>query len=256
MLFFAVFAKWLRRASLTYRITDFYPEVLIAAMERNAFPLRLFEKLTWWFRKRVGCFEVLGEDQRRLLLAGGIIADRIRLKRDISPVQVRRKLKPAQKPPQLASQRILLYSGNYGVAHEVETVVQGLIQHRNIGGQFGLWLNASGSAVRTILDKLTYESVPVALTEPGPLERLPAILSAADVHLITLRTKFSGLVLPSKIYACLESSRPILFVGPKSSDVHLLCTQAARTRYHHIEPGDIDAFVKALSALERVIKDS
>ena len=49
---------------------------------------------------------------------------------------------------------------------------------------------------------------------------------AADAHLVTLRPQFSGIVLPSKIYACLATRRPIVFVGPQSSDVHLLCLKA------------------------------
>jgi hypothetical protein len=254
MLFFAVITKWLRSARLIYRITDFYPEVLIAAIGKRSASLTLFEKLTWWFRKRVDNFEVLGEDQRRLLLSGGIFPNRIRLKRDISPVRVSREQQPAQRPPALASQKILLYSGNYGVAHEVDTIVQGLIRHRSGGGHFGLWLNASGSAIMRLVERLNDEGVPVALTEPAPLERLPGILSAADVQLITLRSAFSGLVLPSKIYACLDSGRPILFVGPKSSDIHLLCTETSHFGYHQVEPGDVDAFVRALIGLERIVE--
>ncbi len=43
MLFFAVAAKYLRGARLTYQITDFYPEVLIADAGRRSLPLALIE---------------------------------------------------------------------------------------------------------------------------------------------------------------------------------------------------------------------
>jgi glycosyltransferase involved in cell wall biosynthesis len=249
MLFFAVFAKWLRRASLTYRITDFYPEVLIAALGKHPLPLVLFEKLTWWFRRRVDTFQVLGEDQRRLLVAGGIAHERITLKRDIPPIPITGKEMPAQRPSVLGSRKVLLYSGNFGVAHEIDTVVEGFIRHHDAGGPFGLWLNASGSGLRSIVGRLHAARIPLAQTEPGPLDQLPAILAAADAHLITLRVGFSGLVLPSKIYACLSSGRPILFVGPKSSDVHLLCTEAKHPGYQQVDPGDVDGFARALARL-------
>lgn len=249
MLFFAVLAKWLRRARLIYRITDFYPEVLIAALGRRPLPLVLFESLTWWFRKRVDAFQVLGEDQRRLLIAGGISTDRITLKRDVSPISITGNELPVQVPSELASMKVLLYSGNFGVAHETDTVVNGLIRHHQVGGPFGLWLNASGSGVKSIAARLGGARVPFVRTEPGSLEQLPSLLAAADVHLITLRTEFSGLVLPSKIYACLSSGRPILFVGPKSSDVHLLCTEARHPGYEQVEPGDVDGFARALARL-------
>jgi glycosyltransferase involved in cell wall biosynthesis len=249
MLFFAVFTKWLRRARLIYRITDFYPEVLIAALGKRSLPLVLFEKLTWWFRRRVDAFQVLGEDQRRLLVAGGIAPERITLKRDIPPIPITGNEVPALRPSVLSSRKVLLYSGNYGVAHEIDTVVEGFIQHHNAGGPFGFWLNASGSGLKSIVGRLHAAKIPLAQTEPVPLDQLPALLAAADAHLITLRMGFAGLVLPSKIYACLSSGRPILFVGPKSSDVHLLCTEVGHPGYEQVDPGDVDGFARALARL-------
>lgn len=250
MLFFAVPAKFLRGARLIYRITDFYPEVLIAALGRR-FPTALIKHITWFLRKRVDVFQVLGEDQRRLLIAGGIAPERIVLKRDVPPISITGNEKPASRPRELANHKVLLYSGNYGVAHEVDTVVEGLIHHhRSGGGQFGLWLNASGANVESIMKRLFAAGIPCACSDPISLDRLPALLAAADAHLITLRPPFSGLVLPSKIYACLASGRPILFVGPKSSDIHLLCTQA-KNLYEHVEPGDFKSFSAALERFAR-----
>lgn len=249
MLFFAVPAKLLRGARLIYRITDFYPEVLIAALGKYL-PLRLLQRITWFLRKYVDVFQVLGEDQRRLLIAGGIVPERIVLKRDVPPISITGNEKPAARPRNLANKKVLLYSGNYGVAHEVDTVVEGLIRHHRGGsGQFGLWLNASGANLEPVTGRLRAAGIPHARSEPVSLDRLPALLAAADAHLITLRPRFSGLVLPSKIYACLSSGRPILFVGPKSSDVHLLCTRAENILYEQVEPGDFEAFSAALERL-------
>jgi hypothetical protein len=250
MLFFAVLAKYLRGARLIYRITDFYPEVIIAALGKRPLPLALFERITWAWRRRIDTFEVLGEDQRRLLLDGGIAPERIILKRYGSPVQISGRERPATRPSSLARLRILLYSGNFGVAHEVDTVVEGLIRHHRDGsGRFGLWLNASGTGAEAVEQRLRAASFPLARSAPVALEQLPSLLAAADAHLITLRPGFSGIVVPSKVHGCIASRRPILFVGPKSSDVHLLCTQALDLAYEHVEPGDFDGFVMALERL-------
>jgi hypothetical protein len=126
-------------------------------------------------------------------------------------------------------------------------VVEGLIcHHRKGSGRFGLWLNASGQNAEVVARRLLAAQIPLAHSRPVALNSLAALLAAADVHLITLRTQFSGIVLPSKIYACIESRRPILFVGPTSSDVHLLCMHSAKLLYRRVEPGDSDGFVKAL----------
>jgi hypothetical protein len=249
MLFFAVLAKYIRGARLIYRITDFYPEVIIAELGRKSLPLAIFERIAWAMRRRVDLFQALGEDQRKLLIAGGISPHRIILKRDISPVPITGRERPMSPPPVLSGHPILLYSGNYSVAHEVETVVEGLIHHWSGKGRFGLWLSASGKNVAVVEQRLRCASVPVAWTQPVPLDDLPSLLAAADVHLSTLRNPFAGYVLPSKVYACIGSGRPILFVGPENSDVHLLCSEAGSASYERVEPGDVDGFAAAIDRL-------
>src|SRR5262249_36415335 len=105
MLFFALLAKYLRGARLTYRITDFYPEVIIAALGRRPVPLALLERFAWMCRRRIDAFEALGEDQRRLLLAGGIAPERIVIKRDVPPVSGSTHATPVSAPSLLAGRR-------------------------------------------------------------------------------------------------------------------------------------------------------
>jgi hypothetical protein len=254
MLYFAFLAKLVRRVRLIYRITDFFPEAIIADRGRPSAALRLLQRLTWFLRRRVDTFEALGEDQRRLLIAGGIAPERIVLKRDRSPVEITGHEKPLPHPPELRGRGVLLYSGNYGVAHEVDTVVQGLIRHHREGyDRFALWLNASGTKAEPVAQQLRSAGVPFARSAPVPLDDLPALLAAADTHLVTLRAGFSGIVLPSKIYGCIQSAKPILFVGPIASDVHLLCAQTSNIRYERVEPGDVVGFSAALDRLSKAL---
>jgi glycosyltransferase involved in cell wall biosynthesis len=250
MLYFAFLAKILRRTRLTYRITDFFPEVIIASSGKRSVPLLIIQRMTWFFRRQVDTFEVLGEDQRRLLLQGGIRPERIRLKRDVSPVLVVGNEIPAPRPNLPTDYSVLLYSGNYGVAHEVDTVIEGFDRHyRSTGPRFALWLNGTGAKADQVEASLRSSGIAVARTTPAPLEQLPGILAAADAHLITLRSEFAGIVLPSKVYSCIASGRPILFVGPKESDVHLLCSRAPNLMYEQVDPGDAAGFAAALARI-------
>jgi hypothetical protein len=250
MLFFAFAAKLLRRGRLIYRITDFYPEVIIVALGWRPLTLCLLERFTWLMRRHVDVFEALGEDQRQVLITNGIAHERITLKRDVCPIPISGQELPSPHPPELAGRKVLLYSGNYGVAHEIDTVVEGLtLHHRNGSGRFALWLNASGTNVGVVEMRLRSAGIPVARTVPVPIEQFAGVLVAADAHLITLRVPFACFVLPSKVYGCISSRRPILFIGPRSSDVHLLCTQARLPTYEQIEPGDASAFSAALERL-------
>jgi hypothetical protein len=249
LLVFMIVVKIIRNTRLVYRITDFYPEVLIAELGHRSW-LLVIERLIWYLRRKVDAFEVLGNDQRAILIAGGIASDRIYLKRDTSPAKIRGDEVPIVAPGQLNGLQVLLYSGNYGVAHDTDTVVGGLIKHYSEGaGIFGLWLNAIGSRADRVERQLREAGIAVVRSQPGPLEELPRLLVAADAHLISLRPEFSGIVLPSKVYGCIASRKPILFVGPTSSDVHALCRDAGLPAYEHVEVGDIDGFAAALDRL-------
>jgi hypothetical protein len=249
MLLFVMLAKIIRHSRLVYRITDFYPEVLIAELGRRPW-LVAIGRLIWFLRRKVDAFEVLGDDQRAILIAGGIAPDRIYLKRDVSPTEIRGDELPVEIPSQLKSLQVLLYSGNYGVAHDIETVVEGLITHHREGtGIFGLWLNATGSKADLVEQQLRKAEIPVVRSQPAALKELPRLLVTADAHLISLRPEFSGFVLPSKVFGCIASGKPVLFVGPTSSDVHVLCRDAGLPAYEHVEAGDIKGFAAALDRL-------
>ena len=253
LLHFLVPLAALLRRRLTYRITDFHPECLIAerlaAARRPAWWLRAFHRLTVALRRRVDRFEVLGEDQRRRLLDLGIPAQRIALKRDPSPVSIAPGVEPLERPAALAGKSVLLYSGNFGVAHDHETFVAGYRRHHREGaGRVALWLNATGAKADLVEAALRREGLPVHRTRPLPLAELPRLLAAADAHLITLRDEFVGYVLPSKVYACVESGAPILYVGSAESDVHLLCARGAAP-YYRAAVGDAAAVARALEAI-------
>jgi hypothetical protein len=242
--------KFLLKGRLVYRITDFHPECLIAAQDRPSSTLKLLQRLTNFWRRRIDVFEVLGRDQWRRLGELGIPDERISLVRDGSPVAFPKERTAEPLPPELAGKFVLLYSGNFGVAHELETVAQGYQRHHQQGsGRVHLWLNATGVGATVLSDRLSAAGVPFFRSTPVPLERLAGVLLSADAHLITLKDSFVGFVMPSKIYACLESGRPLLFVGSSDSDVDLLARSQQGLSYFRVACGDAAAFAEALEAL-------
>jgi hypothetical protein len=237
------------RGRLTYRITDFHPECLMAEMRSVPLPLRLFHRWTVFLRRRVDRFEVLGEDQRERLLAIGIRPERIVLKRDPSPVAIPRGIEPLETPEELRGRSLLLYSGNFGVAHDHETFVEGYRRHHREGsGRVGLWLNATGAKADRVEQILRQEGLPVHRSRPVTLDLLPRLLVTPQAHLITLRDEFVGYVLPSKVHGCIQSGRTVLFVGSERSDVHLLCSRGLPPeRYLQVDVGDAAAVAAALA---------
>ncbi len=241
--------KLLWRGRLIYRITDFHPECLIAARDRPSRALSMLLGLTNFWRRRVDGFEVLGEDQRRRLSVTGVPAERIALVRDGSPVAFSPDAPIEPLPPDLVGKCVLLYSGNYGIAHEIETLVRGYeLHHRQGSGRVLLWLSATGAGAEEVARRLGNAGLPFHRSSPVPLERLAGLLRAPAAHLVTLRDAFVGYVMPSKIYACLESGRPVLFVGSADSDVDLLA-RSMPAGYWRVSCGDVEGFATALEAL-------
>ncbi len=259
MLHFIAALNILLRKRLIYRVMDFHPECLIAERGRSGLLLDGLLRLTYFWRRRVDTFEVLGYDQARRLTDIGIAEARIRLKRNPSPVAFAPGLAPLSLPDELrGGSGVILYSGNWGVAHDESTFIEGYSEYfRQSKRGLRFWLNATGAKADRVERELHSLGVPIYRSNLIPLEQLPRLLLAADVHLITLRDPFVGYVLPSKIHACIESGKRILFVGTQDSDVHLLASRALPPlRYYRVDVGNVDGVVKALRNMECAVAQS
>ena len=246
----------LPRKKLIYRITDFHPECLIAERGKSGLVLRLLFGLTRFWRRRIDAFEVLGADQTRRLAESGIATDRIRLKPDPYPIAFAPGTVPLPAPDELREGAgIILYSGNWGVAHDETTFIEAYARYyARSEHRLRFWLNATGAKADRVESEFRARRVPIYRSSLVPLDDLPRLLLTADVHLVTLRDAFVGYVLPSKIHACIASGKRILFVGSEMSDVHLLASQALPSdKYQRVNIGDVDGLVNALHTLERTI---
>jgi hypothetical protein len=250
MLHFIIPANVIWRKPLHYRITDFYPECIIAALGRQGVVLGTLLRLTNVLRRRIDHFEVIGEDMRLRLLNCGVPREKITLSRDGAPVPIDPAGPTLPRPPGLEGRKLLLYSGNWGVAHEVDTFFEGYkLHHQSGAGTIVLWLNATGSGAEELERKLSAEDLPFYRQKLVPLNQLSALLVSPDAHLITLRPAFLGYVLPSKVYGCLRSRKPIIYVGPRQSDVHSLCSEDPTLWYRRVDIGDVATMAETLDEL-------
>ena len=256
MLHFIAPLNLLLRKQLIYRISDFYPECFIAARGQSGLLLGLLLRWTNFWRRRIDTFEVLGMDQARRLAEYGIAETRIHLSRYQSPVTFRPGLAAFSMPRELQGQAgVILYSGNWGVAHDENTFIEAYAAYRQQSKcGLALWLNAVGAKADRVETALRSRGLPVYRSRLVPLEDLPKLLLAADVHLITLHDAFVGYVVPSKVHACVESGKRILFVGSQDSDVHLLASSALpASKYCRVDVGNVAALVDALHTMEYAI---
>jgi len=121
---------------------------------------------------------------------------------------------------------IVMYSGNMGMGHEFETVLDAAGQLRGersvrfvFAGDGKRRAQVEAGSARRGLDNVQYMN-------PVPLERLSTLLGSADVHLITMRPGLEGTIVPSKVYGVLAAARPAVMVGPNSNEVARLLRQS------------------------------
>ena len=256
MLHFIAPLNVLLRKRLIYRIMDFHPECLIAERGNSGLLLQLLLRLTHFWRRQIDSFEVLGLDQFKRLTDIGIAKERINLKRNPSPVTFVPGMMPLPMPEELRDGAgVILYSGNWGVAHDDHTFIEAYSRYfRQAKKGLRFWLNATGAKADRVERELQTRGVPVYRSNLVPLEDLPRLLLAADIHLVTLRDSFVGYVLPSKITACIDLGKRILFVGNQSSDVHLLASDALPDgSYHRVDVGDINELTNVLHTMEQAV---
>jgi len=111
------------------------------------------------------------------------------------------------------------YSGNFGRAHEFETLIEAATLLRSDSGIRFLLIGGGHGRDRVETEIRRRELANVALRPRQPRARLAESLSAADLHLISLRPELEPYVVPSKLYGILAAGRPAIFIGAAEGEV-------------------------------------
>jgi glycosyltransferase involved in cell wall biosynthesis len=139
-----------------------------------------------------------------------------------------------------------MYSGNHGVVHECETIFALIRETRHIP-QLCFCFVGEGAWKHKLMETAKAESWQHVVFLPyQPKTLLQSSLSAADVHLVSLRAEMEGLSIPSKMYGVLAAGRPVIFIGPSRSEAALVVREADCG--YVVAPGDIQGAVGALLA--------
>jgi glycosyltransferase involved in cell wall biosynthesis len=111
----------------------------------------------------------------------------------------------------------LMYSGSFGKAHSSEAIVHlaQMLQKVDVKIAFSV-SEDSAEALRRSLPAGTEN---VAFVPIAPSNRISKRLSAADIHVVTLKEEWTGTVVPSKFFGALSLGRPVLFCGSSESAI-------------------------------------
>ncbi len=205
-----------------YNIRDLYPDMAVGgSIVEPGLLSRVWERLHRWALRRATRVVVLGEDMRQRIAAKGINPVRIAVIRDGAeiPAEV---VAPADLDPDVIRairgdfRFVLLHAGNLGFYGAWETLLTGAGKLADEG--IGLVFVGDG-AQRERLQAAAAGIPNVRFLPFFPGSKIPAVLAAADAHVITVKRGLEGVVVPSKMYGILAAGKPIVALAPGECDV-------------------------------------
>jgi colanic acid biosynthesis glycosyl transferase WcaI len=111
------------------------------------------------------------------------------------------------------------YSGNFGRAHEFDTLLEAATLLRG-ETQIRFLLIGGGHGRDHIESEVRRRELTNVVLRPlQPRARLAESLSAADLHLISLQPTLEPYVVPSKLYGIMAAGRPAIFIGAADGEV-------------------------------------
>ena len=239
----------LRGAKLVSWMQDVFPEVAEALGVGRGRCSSLAYGMMRWLRNRslryAAMSIAIGDRMAARLTGFGITPDRIRVITNwadgglVKPVEHAHNA--LRKAWGLSDNFVVGYSGNLGRAHEYATLLEAIALLEQLRGpptcitavaegsdaRDTIWLFVGGGALYEAFrrDVVARQLTTVQFKPYQPRERLAESLSAADVHLVSLRAELEGLIVPSKFYGIAAVARPTLFIGAKNGEIARLLSR-------------------------------
>jgi glycosyltransferase involved in cell wall biosynthesis len=235
-----------------YNIRDMYPDMAVGgSIVEPGLLSRIWEKLHRWALRRAGCVIVLGEDMKNRILAKGVDAGRIEIVRDGAEI-----LPAGGKEPEIdnevvqrirgESRFVLLHAGNLGFYGAWNTLLAAVNELASDG--VALVFVGEGAQRDAVVESASqFPNVKFLPFFPG--SKIPSVLAAADVHVITVKRGLEGVVVPSKMYGILAAGKPIVAVATMETDVAALgVKQGFGVACDPDCPAELVAAIRALAA--------
>lgn len=210
-----------------YNIRDLYPDMAVGGdIVQPSRWVKRWEKMHRRALHQAARVIVLGDDMRDRIISKGVSPDRVVVVRDGTsfPPSLPDRGDPLVQKIRCGFQFVVLHAGNLGFYGAWETLLKAadILRNENIGFVF-----VGDGANRTALETSAKSSPNVRFLPFFPVEQVPHVMMAGDVHVVTVRRGLEGVVVPSKLYSVLAAGRPVLVVAPATTDAARIVSAAA-----------------------------
>jgi colanic acid biosynthesis glycosyl transferase WcaI len=240
----------LRRAPFVFNIQDVFPDVAVElGLLTDRRVIRAASALERFAYRHADAVTVLSDDLRE-----NVTAKLGRQRRRPTRVEVIPNfvdtvaITPSPKDNDyrrehgLTGKQVVMYAGNVGLSQSIGLLLDAarvLADRPDV-----VFVINGGGAARPGLELAAADLPNVKFVDYQPIERLPEVLAAADIHVVPLKTGLAKASVPSKLYSILASARPVLAsVDPDTEVVRTLDAAGAGVA---VPPDDPVAFTRAL----------
>jgi glycosyltransferase involved in cell wall biosynthesis len=212
------FVARLAGCPFVYNIRDLYPDMAIGGdiVRPNSWA-ECWEQMHRAALRQAARVIVLGEDMRDRILSKGISPERVVVVRDGTslPDSMPEPGDPVVREIRCGFSFVALHAGNLGFYGAWSTLLRAaeILRNENTGLVF-----IGDGANRAALQASVNGSPNVRFLPYRPVEEVPHVMMAGDVHIVTVRRGLEGVVVPSKLYSILAAGRPVLAVAAPESD--------------------------------------
>lgn len=247
-----------RRVPFVFNIQDVFPDVAVeVGAIRNERVIRLLRWLERFTYRRADAVTVLSDDLRenveeKLAGKGGTEVRVIPNFVDTERIVPGPRMNRYREEHGLGDRTVVMYAGNLGFSQPLELVVEAA--HRLRDRTDLVFVINGGGSTRPALEESAAGLDNLVFVDLQPVERLPEVLAAGDIHVIALREGLGRSSVPSKLYSILAAGRPVLAsVDAGTEVVRVVESQGAGLV---VAPEDADAFVAGVSSLVDADRDS
>ena len=236
-------------------LMDIYPDLAIEArvLKRDSAAARILNHLSRFALRNADGVIVIGRCMEERVVEMGVDPARIAFipnwtdEGAIVPIVPEKN--PFRREQGWQEKLIVLYSGNIGTSHYFDDILEVSLRMREMANVVFAFIGTGQRLGEIEAYKRRHGLKNIVLLPFQRQEVLAHSLSAGDVHFVSLRSGFEGLVVPSKAYGVLAAGRPILYQGPSRSEIARLI---AENDIGCVVPlGDSEALHQALLAYIR-----
>jgi colanic acid biosynthesis glycosyl transferase WcaI len=233
-------AGWLaakrRRVPFVFNIQDVFPDVAIEtgtiSSPRVIAAAKRLEKFVY---DRADVVTVLSEEMQRNIQdktdsTTRIIPNFV----DISTFEPQPLENSYRREFGLEGKRVVMYCGNVGFSQSIELLADAAREMSDLVDVVFV-VNGGGSAIGEVKRRAkglsNFRVIPYQ-----PVERVPEVLAAADIHVIPLRKGLAWSSVPSKLYKILAVERPVIASVDEGTEVGRVVVDAGAG---HAVPPDV-----------------